>query len=99
MIPNHIGFIVANNGLTLIKNSPIDIPPSVTWLKASAISDNLLTTINAPIKGAINPTKIPLINEYLIKSKFKTHQSLYNTPSIRSINLSLVSTDISNLLI
>lgn len=49
---------------------PNEMPPNVTWLSASAIKDNLLTTIKAPIKGAINPIKIPLSNEYLMKSKF-----------------------------
>ncbi|GAB1611606.1 hypothetical protein HB162lentus_02500 [Mammaliicoccus lentus] len=79
IIPNHIGFTAANTGLMLIKNSPIEIPPSVTWLNASAIRDNLLTTIKAPIKGAISPTRIPLINEYLIKSKFIKASIIHST--------------------
>ena len=37
------------------KNIPKEIPPNVTWLKASAIKDSLRTTINAPINGAIKP--------------------------------------------
>ena len=36
------------------KNIPKEMPPNVTWLKASAIKDSLRTTINAPINGAIN---------------------------------------------
>ena len=68
-IPNHIGLMKVSAGNTVIINMPNDIPPNVTWLSASAISDNLRTTIKAPINGAINPIKIPLIKEYLIKSK------------------------------
>ena len=45
-------------GNIVSKNIPKDILPKVTWLKASAIRDSLLTTIKAPIKGAIKPIKI-----------------------------------------
>lgn len=79
-IPNHIGLINTSVGIIVSKNIPKDIPPKVTWLRASAISDSRLTTIKAPIRGAIKPIKIPLIKEYLIKSKFNNASINCDTP-------------------
>ena len=41
-IPNHIGLIKTSVGITVNKNIPNDIPPNVTWLNASAISESRL---------------------------------------------------------
>ena len=63
-IPRNSGFNIANAATLWLKYRLPAMPASVTWLKASAISDKRLTTMNTPRSGAMTPMMMQAANAF-----------------------------------